>query len=327
MKISDKTVGYISFAALLLIIAVIAFGMWKAHQESSTTATIDFNELGSLQPEDPVTENGYDIGHVKSVQWLGNLSRVVIVFDNPITLRESSSFKNVGFALMGQRRIEVTRPKEGNRVPKDYVFQGEFVPGITETLRFMKDIQIQVLQIRDVVLLIANGNDTTPSFTKVFNTTLHSVDSLLNSLDKTTRAAGPQINNLLHKANTASRTVEQTANTADSLMSSITIKADSAVKDAKLAMLSISNGISKIDEITLSVQNDTLAQNLLKTREKIDRIDSLITKVNELIKAVNTKGAAIYDDHGNKVDLIKWKNLNIIGKTAREKAKERQEKH
>ena len=45
-----------------------------------------------------------------------------------------------------------------------------------------------------------------------------------------------------------------------------------------------------------------------------------------LIQAVNTKDITVYDENGNRVKLVRWKNLNIIGKTAREKARERQKK-
>ena len=48
--------------------------------------------------------------------------------------------------------------------------------------------------------------------------------------------------------------------------------------------------------------------------------------MQELVRAINTKDIAVYDENGNRVKLVRWKNLNIIGKTAREKARERQKK-
>ena len=129
MKISDKAIGYISFVAIVLIIVGVSLGMWNAHKGSSTTAIIDFDELGALSPEDPMTENGYEIGKVASVEWLGDRSRVTVIFDNPVTLREGSYFRNASFALMGGRRIELVRTHAGEILPPDHVFRGEFVPG------------------------------------------------------------------------------------------------------------------------------------------------------------------------------------------------------
>ena len=46
----------------------------------------------------------------------------------------------------------------------------------------------------------------------------------------------------------------------------------------------------------------------------------------DVIQSINTKGIALYDSNGNRVKLVRWKNINLIGKTARQKAKERQKK-
>ena len=55
MKISDRTLGYISLLALFSIFAIIAYSMWDAHHEATTIIQVDFDELGSLQPEDQVS--------------------------------------------------------------------------------------------------------------------------------------------------------------------------------------------------------------------------------------------------------------------------------
>jgi len=182
MKISDKAFGYISFAVILLIIVGVTIGMWQAHHESSTQAIIDFQELGSLSPEDPMTENGYEIGHVGDVEWLGNRSRVTVIFDEPITLHKGTRFRNASFALMGQRRIELIRSREGEVLPKDYVFQGEFVPGITESLRFITELHDQVMVTREAILTILSGNDTLPSVTQKYQDAMRIVEGLLDKI-------------------------------------------------------------------------------------------------------------------------------------------------
>ncbi len=325
MKISDKAFGYFSFAVILLIIVGVTFGMWQAHQESSTQAIIDFQELGSLSPEDPMTENGYEIGHVGDVEWLGNRSRVTVVFDEPITLHEGTRFRNAAFALMGQRRIELIRSREGEVLPKNHVFQGEFVPGITESLRLITELHDQVMVTRDAILTILSGNDTLPSVTQKYHESLQTVENLLDNLEKITQASGQKIQDVLAQAEKASSTINQTADAADSTFRLLTEQADSSIAKAHSTLQGLSDGIEKIEALAQAVETDTLAQNLLNTKETADKINKLIVQVEQLIQAVNTKGIAMYDENGNKVKLLKWKNLNIIGETAREKARKRQE--
>ena len=58
----------------------------------------------------------------------------------------------------------------------------------------------------------------------------------------------------------------------------------------------------------------------------VDNVNDLVSKLNELVRAIDTKGIKVLDKDGNPVKAFTWKNLNIVGKTAREKAKERAEK-
>ena len=58
----------------------------------------------------------------------------------------------------------------------------------------------------------------------------------------------------------------------------------------------------------------------------VDKVNELVTKLNEIVRAIDTKGIKMLDENGNPVKPFAWKNLNLVGKTAREKARERAEK-
>lgn len=326
MKISDKAIGYISFVAIVLIIVGVSLGMWNAHKGSSTTAIIDFDELGALSPEDPMTENGYEIGKVASVEWLGDRSRVTVIFDNPVTLREGSYFRNASFALMGGRRIELVRTHEGEILPPDHVFRGEFVPGITESLRFISVIHEQAKVSRDAILAILEGSESDPGVVQKYNETMQNVENLLNQFDKTASTAGFKIQEILAQAEAAAQTLDQTANTADSSIGQATVLAKNAISSTQKAFVKLSTELEKIEAITRAAQENPTLQNLLETQETVQSVNTLHQKLNEFIQSINTKGIALYDSSGNKVKLIHWKNINLIGKTARQKAKERQKK-
>lgn len=326
MKISDKAFGYISFGAIVCILTGVSIGMWHAHRETSSQAVIDFNELGALSPEDPVTENGYEIGHVGSVEWLGDRSRVTVVFDEPVTLREGSRFRNAAFALMGGRRIELVRPRTGEVLPKDYVFRGEFVPGITESLRFISGVREQALNMQKIIVAILAGTDSTPGVVQQFKTLEQALEALLENLETLAELGNEKLQGVLDQATVASETIEKTASSADSVFHAVNAQAKSSIETAKSSLEDLSHGISKIDSLVRAVEGSEAGKSLLAEKEIIETAQKTVSKVQELIQAVNTKDIAVYDENGNRVKLVRWKNLNIIGKTAREKAKERQKK-
>ena len=118
MKISDRALGYISLVALFGLFALIAYSMWDAHHEESSIIQVDFDELGSLQPEDQVMIRGYTVGTIGKVQWLGDRARVEIKFNEPIVIREGTQFNNINHAIMGQRRLEIIPSKTGKVLPE-----------------------------------------------------------------------------------------------------------------------------------------------------------------------------------------------------------------
>lgn len=326
MKISDKAFGYISFGAIVCILTGVSIGMWHAHRETSSQAVIDFDELGALSPEDPVTENGYEIGRVGSVEWFGDRSRITVVFDEPITLREGTRFRNAAFALMGGRRIELVRPRTGEALPKDYVFRGEFVPGITESLRFISDIREQALNMQKIVKALLSGTDSTPGVVQKFKASEQALEALLENLETTAELGDEKLREVLDQATVASETIGKTANSADSVFHAVNAQAKSSIETAKAGLKDLSQGISKIDSLVRAVESSEAGKNLLAKKELFETIQETVSKMQDLIQAVNTKDIAVYDENGNRVKLVRWKNLNIIGKTAREKARERQKK-
>ena len=124
MKLSDRSIGYISLLSLIGIFASISYGMYEAHQDVPHSAIVDFEELGTLQPEDEVVVRGYRVGTIGAVTWLGDRSRVQIKFDNPIVIREGTQFNNINYALMGQRRLEIIPSKTGEVLPEDHIHTG-----------------------------------------------------------------------------------------------------------------------------------------------------------------------------------------------------------
>ena len=117
---------------------------------------MDFPELGSLQTEDPVTDRGYEIGHVGKVEWLGNAARVEIIFDKPYVLREGTKFPRRKLRADGSAARGHHPPKEGKTVP-EIMFSRGLRSGADQALGTLKSIADQAFAVRDLALAIARG--------------------------------------------------------------------------------------------------------------------------------------------------------------------------
>ena len=323
MKISNRALGYISMLALIALFAYIAYSMYTAQQSVSHVAIVDFDELGSLQPEDPAVIRGFKVGTIGTVTWLGDRARITVKFDDPIVLREGTEFNNVNFALMGQRRLEITPSKTGKPMPEDHIFTGHFEPGIAEALRFIENVNQQIAVIRDVIHVITEGDSTHPSAPEAFESTFQAIESFLDSADMEAARFTPKIEQMFNQLNQTSKSIGEATIKADSTIKFATNAANEKLEGLQSTMKTISETAEKTNKAITDIENSTLSAEILKTTQTVEKVNAIIDKFNQVVKAINTKGIKIYDEKGNPVKLIKWKNMNIIGQTARSKAKDR----
>lgn len=326
MRISDRAIGYFSLLALLCIFTLVALGMYNAHKEVSCTALVDFEELGSLQPEDVVVIRGFKVGSVGKVTWLKDRSRVQIKFDNPIIIREGTQFKNANYALMGQRRLEIIPSKTGNVLPEDYVHTGIFEPGIAEALRLMDDVNAQITNVREAVLLIAKGDSSHASAQQLYEEAVGGIEAFLENADNTLNVVTPKLNEVFAQAESASKTLIDITNQADTAVKVATDAVNEKLQQAEELIRAISESTAKARDFIVEAENAPAMEKLLNSKEAAEKIIDVVDKLNALVAAIDTKGIKMYDEKGNPVELFSWSNMNLIGKTARRKAKDRAEK-
>ncbi len=325
MKLSDRALGYISLIIFACIFGGIAFGMWAAHQNVHQTAIVDFKELGSLQPEDPVVLRGYRIGTIGQVIWLKDRSRVKINFNEPLTLRAGTQFNNVNYALMGQRRLEIIPSKTGEIMPENHVFQGHFEPGIAETLRLIEKVNEQLEAVQQTILLLTQGDSAHKSAQEIYENAMHSIEDIFAHTEKTVGMLGPKINKLFKQVNNSSKALTTTALQADTAIKAVTTAANEKITLVDSVIFSLSANAQKTNQIITSIEKGIDSETLLQSKELVENINDIIASLNTAIKAIDTKNLGFKDKDGNKIHLITWKNMNIVGETAREKARKRLE--
>lgn len=326
MKISDRALGYISLIALLCLFAFIAFSMWDAHHEAKTIILVDFDELGTLQPEDQVVVRGYNVGTIGQVNWLGDRARIQIKLDQPMVIREGTQFNNVNYALMGQRRLEIVPSKTGKVLPNDYIHQGHFEPGIAEMLRYIENVNEQIIAIREVIHLVAEGDSTHASAKELLENIMQTIEGTLASAERNIGTLQPALNKLFAQANATTQGLVSVTQETDSTVKAVSDLINQKIQMADSALKVLSDGGRRMNEVIDSIESNPLYSKMLQTTETIEKINELVTKINELVLAIDTKGLKVLDDNGNPVSLFSWKNINLIGDNARDKAKAKAEK-
>lgn len=325
MKISDRTLGYLSIILLLMVFVVVAYSMYEAHHESTKTALVDFEELGTLQPEDQVVIRGYTVGTVGTVTWLGDRARVEIKFSEPVIIREGTRFNNVNYAIMGQRRLEIIPSKNGKVLPEDFVHSGHFEPGIAEVLRYIENVNDQMAVIRSMVHLVLEGDSSHKSAPQMLEAAMETIEGTIVNAEKMLAALQPTVNNIFAQVDTASQTLIRVTNQVDTAVKTATDAVNQKIALAEDAIRKISEGAAHTNDIITSIEQNPLTDKYLNSAETVEKLKEIIDKFYALATAINPKDIKVLDDNGNPVKLFTWKNVNLIGDRANDKARKRLE--
>ena len=131
---------------------------------------------------------------------------------------------------------------------------------------------------------------------------------------------------LVDQLNQAANSVAEMANQVDTTVKTTTGAINEKIAQADSVVQAIAEGTKKAEQIIASIESTPAVDKLLNTKDLVDHANDLVKKTQALIAAIDTKGVKMYDESGKEVKLFTWKNTNLIGKTAREKAKLRAEK-
>lgn len=324
MRVSDKNLGYLVLLLLLGVGAAVALQMWNKQRNARDTVYVLYQQLGSLQPEDPVTIRGYRVGKVSAVRWLpGKGALVTLSLDNPRIFRTGTDFRNENFSLMGQRRIDVVPDRDGDITPSDHIFVGTFEPGIAEVLHLMETVITEVALVQNLALRLQNGDSTHPSLQTSIEALLDQGDEITERLDATVRTVTPTLGQALGSVDRISRqtviTGREATTTIRDLHGTITL----TMEDARVLLANLQATLARLDQVLDGIESSPMTGNLLERKELLENIVQLVGSLQAVVHKVDGKGIVLLDENGKRKSMVKLKNINLFGKTAREKNRQK----
>ena len=179
MKISKETqIGIFGIVAITMLFFGFRFLKGSDFFSKTYTYYVLFDNVGALQPSNPVKLNGVQVGRVKSTEILQDHNDQVLVvleINNKIILRQGSTALLTS-ELLGGSTIMLAMAAKG----------GQMVEG--DTLVATKAAGIQELLQTSALPVLKNVDSLSKSLTKIvlqFDKTGYTLNKLLGSTDKT----------------------------------------------------------------------------------------------------------------------------------------------
>jgi len=321
MRFNDKQIGLLTLVVLFVVGSWVALIMVQKNRAAKTHITVIFDELGSLQPEDPVTSRGYVVGKVGTVAWIDTKARVDLLLTEPMIIREGAVIRNENFSLMGQRRVEITPSAKGTIIDSDYIFEGVFEPGIAEAMHLMIKVQEQVIAVRSIVFMLHDGDANHPSIPQATKAVLDRSEQTLNELDRILQKANPQINGTLAQVNSLTSQAVKITQQTDTTLRLVEKQGHASIQSADQLLADMQKSLVTLIAFLDHLESQPFTQQLLDRKDLIIQVNDLIATLKSALALFDAKGGLkITDENGKPRPLTTFHNVNLIHKTAREKA-------
>jgi ABC-type transporter Mla subunit MlaD len=319
MKLNDRQLGYAVLTGIFLVIAGIS--TWMVYKDLQAKFIIDivYDELGSLQIQDPVKSKGFQVGQIIDIRWKNNQSIVRVRFTEPQVFHEGVVFKNENYSLMGARQITIVNNKNKPVLPPKPLYVGYFEPGIAETMHLITNLQQQMIQLKDILLVLQYGDSTQPALHKTIWAGIDAVDSATLQAEQIILSTEQQVHRLLNKLNSVSHDLISLTAITDTAMQNIIHTGGTLTDTLSVQISQMRNTLTIINTFLNTLQQETIYKELMEKKELLDKVAAFAAVLEKIVGFAASDGLYLTDTTGTQRSIVTLKNFHLFRKTAREK--------
>jgi len=286
---SDRKLGYIIIALILCAglgaVSYIAY-LGKSPME---IRTLRFNQVGSLAVEDAVRMNGTLVGSVREFV-IDDDNRVLVHIHSrkPIPIRTSSRASVKVRGVMGERFVEISQGDLSDPlIPKEQIVDGIFELGPSEAIAYIDLLEEKIIQLKNIMVLFAKGDETKRSFVDGFNDVVILIDSLVHTLNTGLVNIETGLSKGLEQAaDLAVKTIEFTA--------AVSAKAPEVIEDIDTLLVKIDNLMPKVENFLKQVETITASidsnKYLWGDGVELDKIKTFLAELREFTNSMREDG-------------------------------------
>lgn len=130
-------------AAVILILGIAWIGEFRMNRRW-VTYSVYFTEVGGLNPGDPVTVAGLEMGKVGTIALEGDRVRADLLIDEKARLKRDCSIEIRSIGLMGEKFVYIWAGSAAEVLPAGSTVEGKYKAGLTEMTVVMEDVVSEI---------------------------------------------------------------------------------------------------------------------------------------------------------------------------------------
>ena len=126
-------------AAVILILGIVWIGEFRMNRKWATYS-VYFTEVGGLNPGDPVTVAGLEMGKVGAITLEGDRVKADLLIEEKARLKRDCSVEIRSIGLMGEKFVYILAGSAAEVLPAGSTIEGKYKAGLTEMTVVMEDV-------------------------------------------------------------------------------------------------------------------------------------------------------------------------------------------
>ncbi|MCX7726255.1 MAG: MlaD family protein [Chitinispirillaceae bacterium] len=290
---NDRQIGYIVVLITFLFVGIpliiVVKDEMSKHYSQRTIFFTGVKTLAFVSKDDPVLNNGVEVGKVKKVFLRNDTTYVSIIIRDNIIIREGYRIEVISKGIMGDRSLIVnTGPAECSIIPPLTLLKGYVNIDPSDAIAYCSNLQEIVHRLMVISEELKNGSYKRKPLGKEINTFIGEMDSIIFSLSdiigKLNLSIGKTMDTLLHLTENISYYTNEATQKSDSVV----VCLQSVINSADRLVTKLSDLIFIIEKIvkTLPFTEDT--EKVAEIKSLADNIYSRLEQLRNILKEIQS---------------------------------------
>jgi phospholipid/cholesterol/gamma-HCH transport system substrate-binding protein len=273
---TEIKVGVAVVAAVLILILGVMWIEKMSFSDKFARYTVYFDDVGGLDPGDPITVSGVSSGEVGAVILEPGRVKTELLINETVTLFDDCKVQIFTMGLMGEKYIGIAPGSSGTPLPHGSTIQGEYKTGMAEAVAGFGDV-------------VEEFNETVRAFRTLIETEGRgaSLGDAIQKIDElSTEILGILRENRADFRSTAKNMERLTGDMGD-VVGSSREKLTRGIDDFATAAARLDSVTVSLREITRSIENRDGTLGMLISDKKLhEDMEQVLENLNSLLDDV-----------------------------------------
>ncbi|KMQ51257.1 ABC transporter-related permease with MCE domain [Chitinispirillum alkaliphilum] len=289
----DLVVGGSILLALFILVGGVLWLKEVSVSSKMVSYTVLFENVGTLQPGDPVMVNGVRKGTVSDMYIRGTDVAVVLKLDRRIRITDLTDVIVQNIGLMGERGVGIRLTNTGNVVDptsgRDTTFlSGKFDSGIAETMGMLGTVLTEVETLTQNVTSIIDNTIGDTAFISFYHTMVNRLDTISGMAQNLLVKNEPYLNRSIQNVTALSNDLKEFLDKNSPRLETIVSNTEELSSEALYL-------VSQVDTLTGSLQNivgkiergEGVLGQLMQDDEFYPELKSTLASIDTLVNEVH----------------------------------------